>query len=105
MEVELFSWYELAFMNSAFSGPPGPIIPFALTPDQGALAVAPGLQTIQVAYNFHRLVPGDLGDFSDRWGTWFEKALPRRLAYADERAGEAGPQELARSHAPLTLLL
>ena len=74
MEAELFSWYELAFTTNAFSGPPGPVIPFALTPDHGALAVAPGMQTVQVAYNFRRLVPGELGDFIDRWGTWFVKA-------------------------------
>jgi serine/threonine protein kinase len=74
MDADLFNWYELAFMSSAFSGPPGPVIPFALSPDQGALAVAPGVQMVRVAFNFRRLVPGELGDFIDRWGSWFARA-------------------------------
>jgi hypothetical protein len=74
MEVELFSWYELAFMNMAFSGPPGPVIPFALPPDQGAPAVSPGVATMQVAVNFGRLVPGELDAFIGQWGGWLAKA-------------------------------
>jgi hypothetical protein len=74
MDAELFSWYELAFMNMAFSGPPDPVIPFALPPDQGAPAIAPGVATVQVAVNLRRLVPGELGEFIDQWGNWFAKA-------------------------------
>lgn len=74
-----FSWYELAFMHMALMRAHTNIAPFSLTPQEGAPAIAPGVNSVQLAWNLRRVVPGQLDDFIERWGGWFATAAQGRM--------------------------
>jgi eukaryotic-like serine/threonine-protein kinase len=69
-----FGWYELAFIHNIFARPPGPVAPFQLDPNAGAVAITPGVGVVQLARNLSRLVPGELDEFIRRWGNWLADA-------------------------------
>lgn len=69
-----FGWFEMAFMPMALTGRLSSTAPFALDPSQGAPAIAPGVNMVQLAWNLTRLVPGELDEFITRWGDWLASA-------------------------------
>jgi serine/threonine protein kinase len=76
-----FSWHELAFMHMALLGAQSNVVPFALSPDEGAPAIGPGVASVQLAWSLRRLVPGQLDEFIERWGGWMGAAAQGRLAH------------------------
>ena len=79
-EEGLFSWYELAFMNSPFTGQGTAVVPFSQFPVQGAIAFIGAVGAMQLAWTPTRLVPGELDDFIARWGDWLAAAYVGDLA-------------------------
>lgn len=76
-----YSWFETAFMRSAFSQQPSER-PFALTPgDSAAKAVGQGMAEFQVAWPFTPLIVGELDEFIDRWTGWFADAVEGQLSF------------------------
>lgn len=77
-----FGWYETAFMISALTGRRAHKNPFALDPgEESAKALGAGLTEFQLAWPFTLLVPGELGEFIDRWGGWFADGAEGRLGH------------------------
>jgi hypothetical protein len=76
-----FGWFEMAFMPMALSGRSTTTAPFALNPDEGAPAIGPGVNMVQLAWNLTRLVPGELDEFITRWGDWLASASTGQWAH------------------------
>ncbi|MDX6587682.1 MAG: hypothetical protein QOI31_2155 [Solirubrobacterales bacterium] len=76
-----FAWFETAFMQSGVVGGRPPVTPFAQAPAQANAALEPVMGTMQVAWPFTRLNPGDVEDFIDRWGGWLGSAAQGSLSY------------------------
>lgn len=77
-----FGWYETAFMLSPLSGKGSAVAPFALDPgEESAKAVWTGVAEFQVAWPFTRLDLDNLGDFIERWATWFAAAANNQLSH------------------------
>jgi|HubBroStandDraft_6_1064221.scaffolds.fasta_scaffold1744281_1 hypothetical protein len=68
-------------MYMALMGGNRGIVPFALSPSDGAPAIAPGVEVVQLAWNMRRLIPGQLNDFVERWAGWMATAAEGRLAH------------------------
>jgi serine/threonine-protein kinase len=73
-EQNRFRWYEMAFMTDIFVSLPGPVAPFALSPNEGAPAITTGVNTVQLAMNLKRVEPTELDEFIVRWGNWLADA-------------------------------
>lgn len=73
-EQNRFGWYEMAFMNNSFVAPPGPVATYAMQPAEGARAISPGVDVVQLARNLKHLEPGELDEFIARWGDWLAAA-------------------------------
>jgi serine/threonine-protein kinase len=75
-----YLWFETAFMTSPLITRSPPQAPFSLSPGKEARsAIGPGIGEFQVAWLFTALVVGELGDFIDRWSTWFADGAVGRL--------------------------
>ena len=63
-------------MNHSFVSPPRPVAPYAMQPAEGARAITPGVDVVQLALNLKRQEPGELDEFIARWGDWLAAAWP-----------------------------
>jgi hypothetical protein len=79
-EAGRFSWYETAFMDSPLTGGNSSIRPFALPPDEGAIAFSPVMGTKQLARSLRRLIPGRVDDFINEWADRLGAAYEGRLS-------------------------
>jgi serine/threonine-protein kinase len=67
-----YSWYETAFMPTAFAAVNVEECPFELAPSvRAAQAIGPGFTDFQLARPFTRLHSANLADFIIRWAGWF----------------------------------
>jgi eukaryotic-like serine/threonine-protein kinase len=76
-----YAWYETAFMSSPLTNTRDSTAPFALTPSNGDSSLQPAMGTVQVAWPFTRLDPGDVSEFVDRWAGWLGQAAQGTLRY------------------------
>jgi serine/threonine-protein kinase len=76
-----YAWFETAFTQRPLPTQRRWTEPCAREPGPGvARALCAGAADDQVAWPFTQLVPGQLGDFVDRWVGWFADAIEGRLA-------------------------
>jgi hypothetical protein len=74
-EEERFGWYEVAFMHSPGLQQTSSMAPFALPPGpDAARTLLPGMDVMQLAWPFTRLIIGDLAAFIGRWAEWLAAA-------------------------------
>jgi hypothetical protein len=73
-----FGWYELAFMESAFSSQPQ-VVPFALSANEARVAFEPVMGTTQLAWPFTEIDRSDPTEFLGRWLAWFAQAATGTL--------------------------
>ena len=81
-ELNVFRWYETAFMHSPFAtNPRGQFEPFSLSPENKdcKLALDQGMHTVQVAWPFTAIDQGSEESFVDQWIDWFAKAAHDQL--------------------------
>lgn len=74
-----YAWYETAFMFHPFANKVSVYNPFSLTIDSAIEALRPAMGKYQVAWPFEKLERGDLGEFIDRWVSWFADAAMGNL--------------------------
>lgn len=90
-EADRFSWCELAFMESPFSGDRPSFEPYAGEPDQVGIAFSNVMGTMQLAWGLDELDRDDPAELIDRWLGWFADAVEGRLhrpSSMPERRGE-----------------
>jgi serine/threonine protein kinase len=75
-----YRWFETAFMKMALMGNQPSEVPFALNPGpEAAAAIGPGVMEYEAAWPFTPLTVGELGDFINRWTSWFATAAQGQL--------------------------
>lgn len=80
-EKERFAWYEVAFMDSPFTGSgQGQIDPFSLSAREAHQALQFVMGTMQVARDFEHLDRSELSSFVNRWLGWFGDAALGQLS-------------------------
>lgn len=74
-----FEWFELAFMDSPFSGSRQRMEPYAAQPEEISIAFEGVLGSTQLAWPLEQLDPADSQEFVDRWIGWFAEASNSKL--------------------------
>lgn len=78
-DVGQFGWFELAFINSAFSGTRPSVEPYACSPAESEYALSNVVGTKQVAWPVTEIDRADPGEFIERWLGWFADAASSEL--------------------------
>ncbi|KQY23268.1 hypothetical protein ASD16_11985 [Cellulomonas sp. Root485] len=73
-----FSWYELAFMSSAFGVQPT-VVPYSLDPQSAGIAFSNVTGTEQLAWPVAKIDRDDPREFVDRWIGWLASAAAGSL--------------------------
>jgi len=74
-----FEWFELAFMDSPFSGSRQRVEPYAAQPEEISIAFEGVFGSTQLAWPLEQLDRADPQEFVDRWIGWFAEASNSRL--------------------------
>lgn len=94
IEKGRFKWFETGFRDTPnSSGNWVRPYRFSIDPsDEAALALSLGVEKSHVAWEFTQLVPGDIDEFIDRWGTWFAQAYRGDFRIIYEAADSNNPR-------------
>ena len=74
-----FEWFELAFMDSPFSGSRQRVEPYAAQPEEISIAFEGVFGSTQLAWPLEQLDRADPQEFVDRWIGWFAEASNSKL--------------------------
>ena len=74
-----FEWFELAFMDSPFSGSRRRVEPYAAQPEESSIAFEGVFGSTQLAWPLEQLDRADPQEFVDRWIGWFAEASNSKL--------------------------
>jgi serine/threonine-protein kinase len=74
-----YAWYEMAFMNFAFSASMAPIDPYSLKPQEASGVFSNVVGTKQLAWPVGELDRDEPDEFIERWIGWFADAVEGKL--------------------------
>ena len=74
-----FAWYEMAFMDFAFSGGRAMIEPYSLEPHEATAAFMGVVGTMQLGWPVTELDRDEPDEFIDRWIGWFADGVEGKL--------------------------
>lgn len=78
-EEGVFSWFELAFMDNAFSSSRRSFEPFACSPHESEYALKNVVGTMQAAWPVTKIDRSEPDEFIERWLSWFADAAAGKL--------------------------